>query len=146
MEKKKNNTLLICTLIFLLIASIVALCAVHMSRKGNETTTQVVSNTIKESEPLELNINDNLAIQLSKIPLKYNNIGISDESKIDNQFKESFYKDGKVSFDTLSDDEKIITVLNNVNEQDIEKTDLLSFGPKKLKAFKDTTEEEIKST
>lgn len=144
MEKKKNNTLLICTLIILLIASIVALCAVHMSRKGNETT-QTVSNTVKEPEILELNITDNLAIQLSQIPLKYNNIGISDESKINNQFKESFYKDEKVSFDTLSDDEKIIAVLNNVSEQDIEKTDLLSFGPKKLKAFQNTTEEEIRS-
>ena len=144
MEKKKNNTLLICTLIILLIASIVALCAVHMSKKGSETS-QVVSNTITESEPLELNINDNLVIQLSKIPLKYNNIGISDESKIDNQFKESFYKDEKVSFDNLSDDEKIITVLNNVNEQDIEIVSLQSLGAKKFKAFQRYTDEEIKS-
>ena len=144
MEKKKNNTLLICTLIILLIASIVALCAVHMSKKGSETS-QVVSNTITESEPLELNINDNLVIQLSKIPLKYNNIGINDESKIDGQFKESFYKDEKVSFDTLSEDEKIITVLNNVNDQDIEIVSLQSLGAKKFKAFQRYTDEEIKS-
>ena len=141
MDKKKNKTLIICILLILLIASIVALCAVHMSKSSNKN----IPNEANNDELIELNINDNLPVQLSQIPLKYNNIGISDESKINNQFKESFYKDQKVTFDTLSDDEKIIAVLNNVSPQDVVITNLQSFGAKRFKAFNNYSEEQIQS-
>lgn len=127
-----------------IIIAIISISVVLLAIIANKIVS-IVDPAVKEVKAIELNINDTLPVQLSKIPLKYNNIGLSDESKITNQLKESFYKDEKVKFGLLSNDEKILAVLNNVDEQDIITTDLQSFGASRLKAFEGFSEEQIQS-
>ena len=81
--------------------------------KNNESATS--SNTNNKTQTLD--INSNLIQKLYKIPLKCNDFGYY---KDDKYYLRGFYKDNPATYQNLSNLEKTIAILKNVNENEVE--------------------------
>ena len=107
MDKKGNLKIdvLLCIILIILTAVIVGTLAWQMPKQKNDTI--VNPNAVKE-----LDVESELVQNLNKKILKYNNLGASTLNAP--YFDGSFYKDTKVEYENLTNEEKIIAVINNI--------------------------------
>lgn len=79
-----------------------------------------VANGNNEEQIRSLNIN--LVGDLYDMVLKYNKIGAGTQDKDDSTtfFETSFYKDKKITYSDLSNEDKIVAVLSNISEEEAE--------------------------
>lgn len=126
-HKKISLATYVVTLIVMLVIAIILICIIVKQNKEREDTEQVSSN-ISESKPIEeneeiktLDINSEEVNNLYNMVLKYNEIGAGYEDT-GGYFDTSYYKDSKVTYSNLSNEEKIVAVLLNVKESQKEKS------------------------
>lgn len=90
--------------------------SVNNTNTGLETENSTENNTISEEQNEKLDIESKLIQNLNKKIVKYNNLGtlVYKENQQTDYFDSSFYKDTKVEYKDLSNEEKIVAVINSI--------------------------------
>lgn len=121
MEKKESGkiSLYLCFILVILTALVVGILVYTLAQTEKDSI-------INEEKTEELDIKSELVESLNNKTVKYNNLGaivVSDNQETD-YFDSSFYKDTKVEYTDLSNEEKIVAVINNIIPKEVYATEI----------------------
>ena len=116
-EKESGKIVLNLFIILIVLIAIVEGVLLYRTNKNNKSE-DVVSKiaSTEEEQKQELDVESELIQTLNRKLVKYNKLGAMVYSKNNqtNYFDSSFYKDAKIEYNDLSNEEKIVAVINNI--------------------------------